>query len=69
MTENERIAKLEAKEIERDRRIEEMQRDIREIKKAVTSWRGMVLGVALAVSLFWTGLMGAWNFLKHKVGA
>ena len=69
MTENERIAKLEAKEIERDRRIEEMQRDIREIKKAVTSWRGVMLGVALTVSLLWTGLMGAWNFLKHKVGA
>jgi len=69
MTENERIAKLEAKEIERDRRIEEMQRDIREIKKAVTSWRGVILGVALTVSFLWTGLMGAWNFLKHKVGA
>lgn len=69
MTENERIAKLEAKEIERDRRIGEMQRDIREIKKAVTSWRGVMLGVALTVSFLWTGLMGAWNFLKHKVGA
>lgn len=69
MTENERIAKLEAKEIERDRRIEEMQRDIREIKKAVTSWRGVILGVALTVSFLWTGLTGAWNFLKHKVGA
>lgn len=69
MTENERIAKLETQQEEMYRRINEMQTDIREIKKAVTSWRGVMLGVALTVSFVWTGVMGAWNFLKHKVGA
>ena len=67
-SELERIAKLEAQSEDMHRRVNEIHGDVREIKKAVTSWRGMVLGVALAVSLFWTGLMGAWNFLKHKVG-
>lgn len=68
-SELERIAKLEAQNEEMHRRVNEIHGDVREIKRAVTSWRGMFLGVALTVSLFWTGAIGFWNAIKHKVGA
>jgi len=78
MTENERIAKLEAQQGELFRMIQEMrdeQRqgmsdlrgDVAAIKKQVTSWRGIVLGIVLTVSALWTGGIGVWNMIKHKL--
>ena len=69
MDDGERIAQLETQHRELYRRINEMQADVREIKEAVTSWRGVMLGVALTVSFVWTGALGLWTALKHKVGA
>lgn len=80
MTENERIAKLEAQQGELFRMIKEMrdeQRqgmtnlrgDVAAIKRQVTSWRGIVLGIVLTVSAVWTTGLALWNAVKHKVGA
>ena len=79
MSENERIAKLEAQQGELFRMIQEMrdeQRqgmsdlrgDVAAIKKQVTSWRGIVLGIVLTVSAIWSGGLAIWNGIKHKVG-
>lgn len=79
MSENERIAKLEAQQGELFRMIQEMrdeQRqgmselrgDVAAIKKQVTSWRGIVLGIVLTVSAVWSGGLAIWNALKHKAG-
>ena len=68
MDDGERIAQLETQHKELYRRINEMQADVREIKQAVTSWRGVMLGVALTVSFIWTGVLGAWQVVKHKIG-
>lgn len=69
MTENERerIAVLETQQEDLKQKIQEMRQDIKDIKKAVTSWRGIVLGIFLTVSFFWTALLGFWNMLKHKI--
>ncbi len=69
MDDKERIAVLETQHKQLMDELGEMHNDLREVKKAVTSWRGVMLGVALTVSFIWTGIMGAWNIFKHKVGA
>ena len=69
MDDGERIAQLETQHRELYRRMDEMQKDVREIKQAVTSWRDVMLGVALTVSFLWTGALGLWTAFKHKLGA
>lgn len=66
-SERERIAVLETQQAELKKQIQEMRQDIKDIKKAVTSWRGIVLGIFLTVSFIWTALLGFWNMIKHKV--
>lgn len=68
MDDKERIAVLETQHDQLMKELAKMQSDLREVKKAVTSWRGVMLGVALTVSFIWTGLMAAWNLLKDKLG-
>ena len=62
----ERIAVLEIQQEQLARELKHIRADVAEIKKAVTSWRGVVLGIVLTVSLIWSGALGVWNIVKHK---
>lgn len=64
----ERLAILETEHKQLVSEIKAIRSDVQEIKKAVTSWRGVVLGVVLTVSFIWTGFIGLWNVAKHKIG-
>ena len=75
MSDAERIATLEAendqlKQQHRDvlAEMRDMRRDITEIKRQVTSWRGIVLGIVLTVSALWSVALGAWQIIKTKLG-
>ena len=63
----ERIAVLEIQHEQLARELKHIRADVAEIKKAVTSWRGVVLGIVLTVSLVWSAALGVWNVVKHKV--
>lgn len=65
-SERERIAVLETQQAQLQKQLIDMRQDVKDIKKAVTSWRGIVLGIFVTVSFLWTGLIGIWNMLKHK---
>ena len=64
----ERIAVLEIQQEQLARELKIIRTDVAEIKQAVTSWRGVVLGAVLTVSAIWTAFIGLFQFLKHKVG-
>jgi len=65
--EQERIAVLETQHEQLNKQLQDMRQDVKDIKRAVTSWRGIVLGIFVTVSFIWTGLLGLWNMLKHKI--
>ena len=67
-TPEERIASLEAYQQIMAKEISEMRADIKEIRKAVTSWRGIVLGIVMTVSVIWTGAIGLFQLIRHKLG-
>jgi len=65
-SERERIAVLETQHDQLMKELRDMRKDVSDIKRQVTSWRGVVLGVVLTVSAVWGTGIGIWNALKHK---
>jgi len=65
-SERERIAVLETQHEQLMKELRDMRKDVTDIKRQVTSWRGVVLGVVLTVSAIWGTFIGIWNLLKHK---
>ena len=65
-SERERIAVLETQHEQLMKELRDMRKDVADIKRQVTSWRGVVLGVMLTVSAIWGVGIGIWNALKHK---
>jgi hypothetical protein len=68
MTDNERerIAVLETQHDQLLKELRDMRKDVSDIKRQVTSWRGIVLGIVLTVSAVWSSCLAIWNAIKHK---
>jgi len=67
MDDKERIAVLEAQREQLSEQIQEVQADVKDIKKAVTSWRGVVLGISVTVTVLYSTALGIFKILQHKL--
>lgn len=67
--ERERIAVLETQHEQLLQELRAVRRDVSDIKKQVTSWRGVVFGIVLTVSALWSVGIAGLQVVRHKIGA
>lgn len=67
-SERERIAVLETQHEQLMRELRAVRQDIAEIKRQVTSWRGVVFGIVLTVSALWSVGIAGLQVVRHKLG-
>ena len=65
----ERIARLEEFKMNAEDALKEIRDDVKQLRADWTKARGLVAGVVLTVSAIWGVLLGAWQFIRHKVGS
>jgi hypothetical protein len=73
MEDIERIARLETQHAELMRLMQEtrqdmkdMHQDMHELKESLTRWKGISGGIAITVSVIWTGFIGLYALLTDK---
>jgi hypothetical protein len=73
MEDIERIARLETQHAELMRLMQEtrqdmkdMHQDMHELKESLTKWKGISAGIAITVSIIWTGFIGLYALLTGK---
>lgn len=67
-SERERIAVLETQHEQLMKELRAVRQDVADIKRQVTSWRGVVFGIVLTVSAMWSVGIAGLQVVRHKIG-